>query len=605
MAEPDASPWLSRQSFDLRDIVKDSIYRDGSGLSVKTARKKEEASHAVKHIDSPRPRFTGLDESLRTLSKQGETLRNTNGRKDGLLTPRDAPRFSYDGIESRETIKSAIKLKEIPRLSLDSRASSIRGPASELKSNYLLRDLQNENGNSSKNLSPQQEPGSNKKPSSVVAKLMGLDAFPDSSMSIKDAELEVNRDAKTAGESKQHRISESPRNSHKDPTSPRLKNAGSVLKSTSTSRFPIEPAPWRQLVGSQGPKKPTFNHREATAKAMNSIPSIYGEIEKRLTELEFKKSGKDLRALKQILEAMQKSKETAETRKENLDSNSVSKTSNSLSCNSPVWTSKEANHRTSQSNCPISASIRGTSSPTRFKSPIVIMKPVKLNGKSHNLDSSAIPIDGLSGLPRLQTGDLVGSRKDSADKQTAKDLTPRHKHFREPASQSSRLLNKNTADRSSRLTETSKVHKKFTEENTSSSGRNSGVVSPRLQQKKLNPDRQSRPVIPSPESTRVSRQSSRQLAEPSSPARKLRQRSPKLPQGEDQLSEISGDSRHLSYQGDANSIQSESNISSVSQMDVEVTSIDRSGGTNATPFQHSGQKHRVCFLLLFIHIKLS
>ncbi|RVW31444.1 Protein LONGIFOLIA 2 [Vitis vinifera] len=231
-----------------------------------------------------------------------------------------------------------------------------------------------------------------------------------------------------------------------------------------------------------------------------------------MTELEFKKSGKDLRALKRILEAMQKTKETIEAKKDH-NSNSVSQTSNSLGCSSPVRSSKVANSRNLQSNSPMSATIRGTSSPTSFKSPIVIMKPAKLIEKSHNLASSAIPIDGLSGLPRLQTGDLVAP-----------------------------------ADRSSRLTKTSKVHQKINEENTSSSGRNSGAVSPRLQQKKLELDKQSRSTTPSPESSRVRRQSSRQLTEPTLLLEKLRQRAPNLLQVNDQLSEISGDSRNLSYQ---------------------------------------------------------
>ncbi|RVW31443.1 Protein LONGIFOLIA 1 [Vitis vinifera] len=107
------------QSLDLRDIVKDSIYREACGLSVKTAWKKEAVSHAVKHIDSPRP--------MRL---------------------------------SKEPIKKG-------------------------------------NGNSSKMLSPQQEPGSNKRPSGVVAKLMGLDAFPDSSMSINDGQMEACPDGDT------------------------------------------------------------------------------------------------------------------------------------------------------------------------------------------------------------------------------------------------------------------------------------------------------------------------------------------------------------------------------------------------------------------------
>ncbi|KAK9272551.1 hypothetical protein L1049_002925 [Liquidambar formosana] len=139
--------------------------------------------------------------------------------------------------------------------------------------------------------------------------------------------------------------------------------------------------------------------------------------------------------------------------------------------------------------------------------------------------------------------------------------------------------------------QTSKLPQHMAGENPTSSGRSSGALSPRLQQKKLGLEKQSRPSTPS-DSSRTRRQSSRQPTESSSPQRKLRPRSPKLQQSE-QSSEISTDTRCLSQQCDAISLQSESNISLVSQSDTEVTSRDRSDEINGTFFQQGGQKHKV------------
>ncbi|KAF2282317.1 hypothetical protein GH714_043846 [Hevea brasiliensis] len=55
LTQPCTSPHLGQQSLDLQDVVKDSMYREAGGLSVKTSTKEEAVAHAVKHKDSPRP----------------------------------------------------------------------------------------------------------------------------------------------------------------------------------------------------------------------------------------------------------------------------------------------------------------------------------------------------------------------------------------------------------------------------------------------------------------------------------------------------------------------------------------------------------------------
>ncbi|GJT52359.1 longifoli 2-like protein [Tanacetum coccineum] len=61
------------------------------------------------------------------------------------------------------------------------------------------------------------------------------------------------------------------------------------------TRIPLEPAPWKQEVSSK---------------------SVYGQIEKRLIEVEFKTSCKDLRAPKQILEVQKCSTRTRYSQKD-------------------------------------------------------------------------------------------------------------------------------------------------------------------------------------------------------------------------------------------------------------------------------------------------
>ncbi|KAE8734544.1 hypothetical protein F3Y22_tig00000764pilonHSYRG00275 [Hibiscus syriacus] len=133
----------SKHSVELRNVVKDCISRI-RGLLVKTT-KEDAGSTRLVH-------------------------RTADGCKDGSLAfmPRDAHRFSYD---ERITQRVKVKLKDQPRLSLDSRQISIKVSTNDAKSKFLLGELNTR--------SQQQEPGSRKGPSSVVTKLIGLKTLPD------------------------------------------------------------------------------------------------------------------------------------------------------------------------------------------------------------------------------------------------------------------------------------------------------------------------------------------------------------------------------------------------------------------------------------------
>ncbi|KAL3643867.1 protein of unknown function (DUF4378) [Castilleja foliolosa] len=235
------------QSPHIRDVVKDSMHREARGVPIKSRKNDEQKKATVmKHIDSPRllhkPRFD--EETNRVFSR------------DERLTLR---RLSYDGRESRDALRT--KHKELPRLSLDGKASSIKCSGLDSRSDFSG-----------------QESGGHSRTSSIVAKLMGLDDFPDTVTS--------------ADYSNCRTPSLGPGSNIDFPSNSKL-----II----SSRQALEPAPVKQV---QDPK--------SSNNTQNSPSSVYAEMEKRINELEFKRSGKDLRALKQILESMQKTRDKLE-----------------------------------------------------------------------------------------------------------------------------------------------------------------------------------------------------------------------------------------------------------------------------------------------------
>lgn len=597
ISQPNNSLQLSRQPVDFRDVVKDSMYREAREISIRNATKANAGGQTLKYMDSPRPlqqpksfksRDSSQIESFRVLAKLREAPWSSNERKDRFAA-QDAPRFSYDG---RESIKSTIKLKELPRLSLDSKVHSMRGSTTEMKSNYLLGDMQRVNGNSSI-LNQQQEPGSNKRPSSLIAKLMGLEAFPDSmstnrnqpnqNESLPDVQFDaISGLSKTTLKNKQNQTSGSPRNSIKEPVSPRIKNANSVKKPTSSSKFPIEPAPWQQQEGSKG-QTPASLSQETPTRASNSSLSVYGEIEKRLAQLEFKKSGKDLRALKQILEAMQKTKEILESREEDQASSFASQTGDN---NRVDPSSILANSDNLKRGNPTSTKTKRICSPKGFRSPIVVMKAAKSIEKNSNPASSAIQNESLSGH-QCRAG-----RKESVEKRT-KDPTQRSNYLQDPSSRPIHLTNKDTRAKSLRLGQTSKSSHPTT--GKTNSRKCSESLNPRLEHKELKLENQSHSRTPSSDLSR----SRRQHMESGSPQRQSRSKSQHLGQSDDQLSDISIDVRYLTHQGDASSLQSGSYISMGSYVGSEVSSTDRSDKISGAFFLQHSPTVRVITLYTF------
>ncbi|XP_052195905.1 protein LONGIFOLIA 1-like isoform X2 [Diospyros lotus] len=579
-----------RQSTDLRDVVKDSIHREKWGLSVKTKSTAEGKGHGVTHVDSPRPlqllksvkqKVPGVDGSSPVLAELREKPRSSNQERSPALLPKDAPRFSYDGRESREAWKSVMKLKELPRLSLDSREGSIRRSATESRSNHLLDELKRGNVKSSQTQDPQQEPGSNKRPSSLVAKLMGLEAFPDS-VSVNNDQMQnikhsldedldaMSTTSRKADEGKHKEVSRSPRTASTGPASPQLRNTKSLTKLN--PKFPLEPAPWRQTDGKQGSQKPAFMHQQAHTKAQNLCPSVYGEIERRLTELEFQRSGKDLRALKQILEAMQKTRERLQNKKDEQTLDFEPQTSNHSPNYHNLGQISISSRQRGQPSIHLSTpTIKVTDPAKKLESSIVIIKPARVFRKNTNSQPRAIPNEGAS-----------DRKTDSVEKQTSKN---RVNHCREPSSQPLSSMDRSPNARIYRSIQTSKASHHLNQGNPASFGR-----SPIQQQKQHGMDKLSRPTTPKSDSSRARRHLSKQQAESGSPRRRLKPKSSNPQQGDDQLSKLSTETRQLSHQGDEISVQSESNISSASHTDIEVTSIDRSKGENDA-YQHKDLKN--------------
>ncbi|KAK6913348.1 protein of unknown function DUF4378 [Dillenia turbinata] len=585
-----ASLESERQSVDLQDVVKFSINREIRAPPVRTATREEAIGHTMKHVDSPRPllqskpvepKASSLNASFRILNKLSEVPSNSHVERGNSMhfPSKVACRYSCDGRES-EAFKAPNRLKELPRLSLDSNTGSIRSPSSYINLD-LLRDFPKGKSNYDKVINQQQEPGSNKRPSnSVVAKLMGLEALPDS-MSLNEGPIMPIRTSEKGypnccpgqtitDECKKIHISRSPRNSPRDHIRPQIRNDKSLEKVSAISKFPLEPAPWKQLDGNQGTKKAGSKGRETLKKPPSSAVSVYGEIEKRLTELEFRKSGKDLRALKQILEAIQRAKAVLEAKQEDqplIDSSQRSNdnASDIILCQNPATENRKGIY-------PVSVKVKDLNSLRNdIVSPIVIMKPAKPIEKSTNPAASTITTDGSPGLRRLRIGISANSRKGPLNNHAVADQTPRNGCHKDSGSYAT---DKGTNSRTPRITPNSTVPRQMIREKSPNSGRSSGTVSPKLQ-KKLALEKQSHPTTPSSDLSRARRQSNR-LTDSGSTCRRYQPKSSNTEHEDDRLSENNCETRSLSHAGDTISQQSDNSISFLSPNDTEVTSTDRS-----------------------------
>ncbi|KAL8150627.1 hypothetical protein V2J09_020435 [Rumex salicifolius] len=306
LTQPIASPKLGRLSPDLRDFVKDSMHRESRGLC-QVSKHKGDSPRSLRLSKSFNDRTNNdlpgdLMESLKLLARLKEAPWYEARAGYPLPTTKDASRYSYDGREMNN-LASNQRIKDLPRFSLDSRESSMRASPYDLNLSYISKSVEDEDDWSNERA---RSSYTNKisRPPSVVAKLMGLETLPDSKPS-QDSQFGPTKVAfvEDDGYSREANLVQKSQCSKKEPTSPRWKHGD--MRPISSSKCPIEPAPWKYLEGSRSPQNPVLKQLKSPERVSNRSPSVYREVEKRLKDLEFEQSGKDLRALKQILEAME------------------------------------------------------------------------------------------------------------------------------------------------------------------------------------------------------------------------------------------------------------------------------------------------------------
>ncbi|GER45293.1 protein LONGIFOLIA 2 [Striga asiatica] len=504
------TPTKEPRSLDLRDVVKDSMHREARGLPIKTrAPKKDENKGTVmKYVDSPRLPHQSKPKTLnpsviskgssQVLGGAHEITRISKNERQAL----GLHRFSYDGGESRDGLRWTAKQKELPRLSLDSKTSSMKKSLAEKsRSNFLDRDPHVENENLSHN-----------RTSSIVAKLMGLENFPDPSFT------DENRTPTLRAQN--HASYYSPCFPQNDPTSqsPRFQSENFDRRTKMCSRIPIEPAPWRQQDSGQGSPKMAIDKRRAPTNSRSLSSSVYGEIEKRMTELQFQKAGKDLRALKQILEAMQKTRERLEERM----GESVQYT-----------LQRKSNDRV--------LTIKGPCNPQQLVSTVVIKQ-------ADFMEKATFPV---SQQKKFRTRKPRYHVENSAPGKKTKEFTSKN----------------NTISTGKRTSWGAPEH----DRSTLGHQCKKVVVSPRLQHRVLRIEGQSPPTTPSPDSAGVKNHHRKNLTEKGSQNSKVKAKNMQLSDGH--LTVLSSGTRQSSYHHDTASVVSESNNSQVLQAATEVIDL--------------------------------
>ncbi|KAL9249672.1 LONGIFOLIA 2-like protein [Drosera capensis] len=332
------------QTPTIRNASKVVIHGRGSLSKVEN---EEQVGRPMKHIDSPRPRFpsTPVKEILSRLHEPSHPSsadqnvptpsfdrRNTT-RKSAA---KDPPRLSFDERESRGRSKSSPKF-ESPRLSLDSRRQALTRTNSGRKTDLVPTEQKTEQSCNRRDTDLHQDHGSRRPISNVVAKLMGLEALPDHS-AVNKGHIQADecnlgktpdifgKSSRSINETELNHAPSSPGKHMAYPNSTQPKTMNSTVKSRPNLRTFPEPVSRNQSEEHQMTKKPAPNHHKEDTDPLSL--SIYGEIEKRLSELDFQNSGTDLRALKQILGAMQKTRLKNIIRKKNQPQEKATYTSN-------------------------------------------------------------------------------------------------------------------------------------------------------------------------------------------------------------------------------------------------------------------------------------
>ncbi|KAG8081303.1 hypothetical protein GUJ93_ZPchr0007g3167 [Zizania palustris] len=397
----------------IRNLVKDSIYRDTRDLSTRTYTKEAEKDHIFNCGDPPRSLdeppssvvqgknkgTMDIDESLRVLAKLREASWNPTETGQQPRLPYDPPRFSYDGRESASS-----KLREVPRLSLDIKESPLRNHEidSRPKPNMIAADRRSSiNKELNAALETQQEQPACKRLPSVVAKLMGLEDLPEP----KDNTV-VSLSRSVTESKEEPMLSPLSIFSHNEPTPRQQRNLDSTIRNV--PKFPVETAPWKQKEKIVLPRKLPKGLKVAHGKEQPAT-SVYSEIEKRLKDLDFQQSNKDLRALKQILDSMQ-AKGLLQNKKHEEPSmlKVYDGNHNSREVTDAIRLDSTSNTKQVPEGAPSFSMQEESTTERYFKSPIVIMKPAKSADLMSEVadDSSVDPLGGLSELSAGQDGSV-------------------------------------------------------------------------------------------------------------------------------------------------------------------------------------------------------
>uniref|UniRef100_A0A0D9WUP2 DUF4378 domain-containing protein n=1 Tax=Leersia perrieri TaxID=77586 RepID=A0A0D9WUP2_9ORYZ len=603
----------SYPTLGIRNLVKDSIYRDTRDLSTRTFTKEADKDHLFNCEGPPRnsdePPSSAIqeknkgtmdiDESLRVLAKLRESSWNPS---ESVQQPRlsyDAPRFSCEGRES------ASKLREVPRLSLDIKVSPLRNREidSRPKPSMIAEDRRSSiNKEFNAASETQQEQNTCKRLPSVVAKLMGLEALPEH----KDNIVMSSQGSKSVPQRNEEPMLR-PLNlsSHNEANLPRQqRNQDATIRNLPNSKFPVETAPWKQQEKIVLPKKLPKVSKGVHGKKQPSA-SVYSEIEKRLKDLDFQQSNKDLRALKQILDSMQ-AKGLLQNKKR--EEPSMLKISDGNHDNREVTDvnlrlNSTSNTKQVAEGAPSFLAEEESTAERCFRSPIVIMKPAKSADLSSDLaeDSTIVPLGGLSELPQLRTGNSSDKKKSSKVIRASLEQHPRSSpkvpapqpigSFDKRENGKNEEISRKQKSTSQMMTESSARRQQLQRDNNGSLLKHKNSTSPRVVQKKHDSERRARPPIPTPDSNKNQKQSAeRSHLDSVSPRSKFRRKPAQSQQGEDgHQNGVGSRTRSLNQQGNDMSTRSDGSISVASELDVEVSSADRSAEINISSSQQGTQ----------------
>ncbi|CAD6223173.1 unnamed protein product [Miscanthus lutarioriparius] len=365
LKESDMNTKSGHPNVGFRDIV-NSINRDPGGLTVKTS--VQEARRNGQYKDSPRPLLLSKSMDGTCIIGIDRTTKVPANVTESRRCLQEQSRFSCDDrrllrpIETQESKRPSSRLKELPRLSLDSRKESLSPGSRQKNLSYkrtddILLDT----------LRPQDSP-SHRRANSVIAKLMGLEEATNATGVLTADNSEPTRSPRPAQATQHEHPSRSSRSSCQDSCSMQLKNESSVLKTKPSPRIVTEAAPWRQQDRSATNIK-AQQCREAEGRPRTA--SVYADIERRVGGFDFLEcNNKDFRALR-ILGAL-----NAKDAKSNNDSSGGS----------------VATHRTGYDLTTNSGS---------FQAPIVVMKPARTTEKHGVSLASVATMAGLRGLRKL------------------------------------------------------------------------------------------------------------------------------------------------------------------------------------------------------------